>query len=200
MSLTELHLALLAGAPRHGYDIKQEHDAWFPDSRPLPFGQVYATLARLQRDGLAEVVETRVDGGPERTVYALTDQGVQRLRAWLSEPAPPTGTGAEEIVRKTIAALHTGIDVRGYVARQRAAHLRQMRDLGQVPPDAAPAERLVREHLIAHLDADLRWLDLATDLLRTPAGTPHAPVDAASTPPEGPPPAAFPATPERTSS
>ncbi|WP_138758795.1 PadR family transcriptional regulator [Modestobacter altitudinis] len=167
MSLTELHLALLAGAPRHGYDIKQEHDAWFPDSRPLPFGQVYATLARLQRDGLAEVVETRVDGGPERTVYALTDAGDERLRAWLTEPAPPTGTGAEEIVRKTIAALHTGIDVQGHVARQRAVHLRRMRELGQVPPGASPAERLVREHLIAHLDADLRWLDLATDLLRS---------------------------------
>ncbi|MPQ96698.1 PadR family transcriptional regulator [Modestobacter sp. I12A-02628] len=172
MSLTELHLALLAGAPRHGYDIKQEHDAWFPDSRPLPFGQVYATLARLQRDGLAEVVETRVDGGPERTVYALTAEGEQRLRTWLAEPAPPTGTGAEEIVRKTIAALHTGIDVQGYVARQRTAHLRRMRELGQVPAGAGPAERLVREHLVAHLDADLRWLDLATDLLRTPSPRP----------------------------
>lgn len=103
-------------------------------------------------------------------------------------------------VSQGIAALHTGIDVQGYVARQRAAHLRRMRELGQVPPGAGPAERLVREHLVAHLDADLRWLDLATELLRTPAGTPHDPVAAASTPPEGPPPAAFPVTPERTSS
>jgi len=170
MSLTELHLALLAGAPRHGYDIKQKHDAWFPDGRPLPFGQVYATLGRLQRDGLAEVVETRVDGGPERTVYALTAQGAQRLNAWLAEPAAPTGAGAEDIVRKTIAALHTGIDVQGFVGRQRAAHLRRMRELQQAPPGAGPAERLVREHLIAHLDADLRWLDLATDLLPVTAG------------------------------
>ena len=137
MSLTELHLALLAGAPRHGYDIKQEHDSWFPDTRPLPYGQVYATLARLQRDGLAEVVETRVDGGPERTVYALTDEGSARLRAWLAEPAAPTGVGAEEIVRKTVSALHTGIDVPGFVARQRAAHLRRIRDLQA--PRPAPA-------------------------------------------------------------
>src|SRR3569833_2668728 len=107
MSLTELHLALLAGAPRHGYDIKQEHDSWFPDSRPLPFGQVYATLARLQRDGLAEVVETKVEGGPERTVYAHTNKNSRQQRGWLAEPAAPTGTGSEEIVRKTIAALHT---------------------------------------------------------------------------------------------
>ena len=168
MSLTELHLALLAGAPRHGYDIKQEHDSWFPDTRPLPYGQVYATLARLQRDGLAEVVETRIDGGPERTVYALTADGSERLRAWLAEPAAPTGAGAEEIVRKTVSALHTGIDVPGFVARQRAAHLRRIRDLQSTPPGAGPAERLVREHLIAHLDADLRWLELAAELLLSP--------------------------------
>ncbi|MGY1670323.1 PadR family transcriptional regulator [Geodermatophilus sp. SYSU D00710] len=170
MSLTELHLALLAGSPRHGYDIKQEHDSWFPDTRPLPYGQVYATLARLQRDGLTEVVETRVEGGPERTVYALTAEGAARLRAWLAEPAAPTGVGAEEIVRKTVAALHTGIDVAGFVARQRAAHLRRIRELQATSPGAGAAERLVREHLIAHLDADLRWLELATDLLPAPDG------------------------------
>jgi DNA-binding PadR family transcriptional regulator len=122
----------------------------------------------LQRDGLAEVVETRVDGGPERTVYALTAHGSARLRAWLAEPAAPTGAGAEEIVRKTVAALHTGIDVSGFIARQRAAHLRRIRDLQDTPPGSGPAERLVREHLIAHLDADLRWLELATELLPTP--------------------------------
>ena len=180
MSLTELHLALLAGTPRHGYDIKHEHDAWFPDNRPLPFGQVYATLARLQRDGLAQVVETRVEGGPERTVYALTEQGERRLRDWLAEPAAATGSGAEEIVRKTIAALHTGIDVQGFVRRQRAAHLRRMRELQRDPPGVGPAERLVREHLLAHLDADLRWLELATDLVPSgnggqPATTPSDP-------------------------
>ncbi|SDP33822.1 DNA-binding transcriptional regulator, PadR family [Klenkia soli] len=181
MSLTEVHLALLAGAPRHGYEIKREHDAWFPDTRPLPFGQVYATLARLQRDGLAEVVETRIESGPERTVYALTADGVARLRAWLAEPAVATGSGAEEIVRKTIAALHTGIDVDGFIARQRAAHLRCIRDLQAEPPHTAPAERLVREHLIAHLDADLRWLEQAAELL--PASPPpgSAPTDVVPT-------------------
>jgi hypothetical protein len=102
------------------------------------------------------------------------------LHAWLAEPAAPTGAGAEEIVRKTIAALHTGIDVQGFVGRQRAAHLRRMRELQQTPPGAGPAERLVREHLIAHLDADLRWLDLATDLL--PAAAVSRPV---RTDPEG---------------
>lgn len=172
MSLPELHLALLVGVPRHGYDLKREHDTWFPDTRPLPFGQVYATLARLQRDGLAEVVGTEAGNGPERTVYALTAEGEQRLRAWLAEPADATASGAEEIVRKTVAALHTGIDVDGFVARQRAHHLRRIRELRAHPPGTTPSERLVREHLVAHLDADLRWLEHAAELAPTEPGDP----------------------------
>jgi len=165
MSLAELHLALLAGAPRHGYDIKQIHDSWFPGTRPLPYGQVYATLARLQRDGLVKVVETRVDGGPERTVYALTAEGSARLCGWLAEPAAPTGIGAEEIVRKTGAALRSGIDVSGFIARQQVAHVRRVHDLHATAAGADPAERLVRAHLLAHLEADLRWLKLVAELL-----------------------------------
>ena len=173
MSLVEVHLALLLRGPRHGYEVKKEHDSWFPGSRPLPFGQVYATLARLVRDGLAEVVETRSDGGPERTVYAVTPAGLVRLETWLGEPAPPATTGAEDIVRKTVVALlapssHTA---RAVVLRQRAAHLRRMRDLqsqrGGEGARTDTAAHLVHRHALLHLDADLRWLDEAVDTLTT---------------------------------
>jgi DNA-binding PadR family transcriptional regulator len=107
VSLPELHLALLLNGPAHGYEVKQTYDRWFPAAKPLAFGQVYATLARLVRDGLAEVAGTQSDGGPERTVYTVTEAGKQRLRTWLSEPAPPTVTGTEDLVRKTITALRT---------------------------------------------------------------------------------------------
>jgi DNA-binding PadR family transcriptional regulator len=163
MATAEIILALLRQGPAHGYDLKHDHDEWFPDARPLAFGQVYATLARLERDGLVEVVETMVDGGPERTVYALTDAGHQRVMDWLAELAAVGGNGAEEIVRKTVAALRTGADPRRFLAAQRAAHLRRIRELADGAPDGDPAARLARDHLVAHLDADLRWLDLAVE-------------------------------------
>lgn len=174
MSLTEVHLALLSRGPCHGYDVKRSYDAWFPEARPLPFGQVYATLARLVRDGLAEVVETRVEGGPERTVYALTQDGRERLAAWLAEPAPPATNGSEELVRKAVAALQlSGADGSGAVlSRQRAAHLRVM---GRLQDDAAlspdPAVRLARRYAVLHLDADLRWLEEAVLELTSPPGS-----------------------------
>jgi DNA-binding PadR family transcriptional regulator len=163
MATNEVVLALLRNGPAHGYDIKRGHDAWFPDARPLAFGQVYATLGRLERSGHVEVVETRTEGGPERTVYALTERGVSQLRDWLAEPAGAAASSADEIVRKTVAALRIGADAAAFLARQRAAHLRRMRELADQPTDGDPAARLARDHVVAHLDADLRWLDLAVE-------------------------------------
>ena len=40
-------LGLLDREPSHGYDLKRDYDTYFGRGRPLPFGQVYATLARL---------------------------------------------------------------------------------------------------------------------------------------------------------
>ena len=182
MATNEVVLALLRRGPAHGYDLKRDHDAWFPDARPLAFGQVYATLGRLQRTGQVEVLETQTAGGPERTVYALTDSGEQQLRDWLAEPAQAAASSAEEIVRKTVAALRTGADAAGFLARQRVAHLRRIRDLSAAPTDVDPAARLARDHLIAHLDADLRWLDLAVE--RVAAGGRHADEQAPTTPEE----------------
>ena len=72
MSLGMVLLGVLADGPAHGYDLKKVYDDRFPSARPLAYGQVYATLGRLERDGLVETVETAQGAGPERTVYALS--------------------------------------------------------------------------------------------------------------------------------
>jgi DNA-binding PadR family transcriptional regulator len=166
MATAELVLSLLRDGPAHGYDVKRGHDAWFPDAKPLAFGQVYATLARLERDGLAEVVDRGSGGGPERTVYAITAAGRKHLDAWLVEPVLPASGGADEIVRKLVAGLRTGADPGELLARQRVTHLRRIRELKQTAVGDSLAARLARDHLVAHLDADLRWLDDSADLIR----------------------------------
>ncbi len=172
MPLAELHLALLSLRPAHGYDLKREYDASFPNARPLPFSQVYSTLGRLVRDGLAEVIETRSEGGPERIVYAITDAGREQLRNWFAEPAPPTATGAEDLVRKVILALRTGDCVSSVVAGQRVAHLRAMQTLSTAPPDGDDLGAwLARRYAALHLEADLRWLDGAATALDAAAST-----------------------------
>lgn len=160
MSLGAVLLGVLATGPAHGYDLKRAHDDRFPAARPLAYGQVYATLSRLQRDGLVEAVETRQDAGPERTVYALTDAGREELRRWLDQTEQPGPYAADELVRKTITALHTGADSREFLVRQRSVHLEAMRVLTRQRAAAAePGTRIALDHTLAHLDADLRWLE-----------------------------------------
>ena len=174
MATPDALLALLAGGPRHGYDLKRAHDAWYAGLRPLAFGQVYATLARLERDGLVGVAHTESGGGPERVVYELTPQGRERLDAWLAEPAEPGVAGADELIRKTLAAYHLQSDVDGVVARQRATHLRRLRSLQEATgSDGEIGSSMATDHTLLHLDADLRWLDLAAERMRS--GPPGAP-------------------------
>jgi DNA-binding PadR family transcriptional regulator len=121
---------------------------------------VYASLARLERDGLVEAVETRQEGGPERTVYAITDAGGAALRAWLGEPEVPAKYGADELVRKTVTALQLGVDHERFLDRQTAAHMDVMRGLTQERSSVEdPGTRIALEHRLVHLDADLRWLE-----------------------------------------
>jgi DNA-binding PadR family transcriptional regulator len=165
MATAELVLGLLHGGPAHGYDVKRGHDAWFPDSRPLAFGQVYTTLSRLERDELVEVVDRGSEGGPERTVYGLTEKGRAHLADWLAEPIQPALGAVDEMVRKVVATIHTGEDATAFLARQRSSHLRRIRELRAANADQdddTPA-RLVRDFVAVHLDADLRWLDGAID-------------------------------------
>ncbi|ADB35666.1 transcriptional regulator, PadR-like family [Kribbella flavida DSM 17836] len=165
MATAELVLGLLSGGAAHGYDVKRGHDAWFPDSRPLAFGQVYSTLARLERDGLVEVAERTAGGGPDRRVFAITEKGRKHLEDWLADPVPPAWGTADEMLRKLVAALRTGGDPTAFLARQRANHLRRIRELQDAPPAGDPTAHLVRSYLVAHLDADLRWLDSALERL-----------------------------------
>ena len=164
MSVGHVLLGVLAAGPAHGYELKREHDQRFPSAKPLAFGQVYATLARLERDGLVEVAESSQDGGPERTAYVLTPAGAQALDAWLAEPEPAGPYPADDLVRKTVTALRRGTDAAAYLRRQRQAHLQRMRELIALQERTSDASaRIAVDHVITHLDADLRWLETAAD-------------------------------------
>lgn len=163
MSTAHVLLGLLARGSRHGYDLKREHDARLPRARPLAFGQVYATLGRLVRDGLIEEAGQGKEGGPERTTFALTDQGRTELDAWLSRAEPPSPYVQSTLFAKVVVALLVADDVttaRRYLSTQRTAHLARMRDLTKTKTDAgvSVADVVAADFSLAHLDADLRWM------------------------------------------
>lgn len=164
MSTPHVLLGFLSTGDRHGYELKREHDTRFPRARPLAFGQVYATLERLVRDGLVTVAGTERGEGPERIRYALTPPGREALAAWLAEVEAPAPFVVNALFAKVVVALLTGYPADAYLRAQRAAHLTRMRELTHLKlgPGATLSEVVSADYALAHLDADLQWLDLTT--------------------------------------
>ena len=161
MSVGYALLGLLEDRPRYGYDLKREYDERFAKARPLRFGQVYATLARLLRDGRIDIRAVEAGSGPERKLYAITRPGVAELERWLRQPEPADPHLQSVLFMKVVLALLSGRPAAEVLDTQRAAHLESMRDLTRRKASGRPGDALVADYALFHMEADLRWIELA---------------------------------------
>lgn len=145
MSVRQGMLAILSESPMHGYQLKQEFEARTGGTWPVNIGQVYTTLARLQRDGLVDALPVE-DGAPER--FALTDAGRDEVVAWWTEPVRRDSPARDELaIKLALAVTVPGVDVRAIVQMQRTESLRALRDFTRLKSrprpsgEVAPARR-----------------------------------------------------------
>lgn len=160
MAIGHALLGLLEEGPRHGYELKRAYDEYLGHDRPLHYGQVYSTLARLLRNGLVEVDSVEPGEGPERKRYAATAAGVTDMERWLGTPVQPETYLQSTMYTKVILALLTGREAAEILDTQRSAHLAQMRELTARKQWGDLADQLICDHALFHLEADLRWLEL----------------------------------------
>jgi DNA-binding PadR family transcriptional regulator len=86
-------LSLLELEPMHPYEMQQRiRDYAIDEVVKVAHGSLYHTVERLAGQGLIEPIETTREGRrPERTVYAITDQGRDeahsRLREFIVRPS-----------------------------------------------------------------------------------------------------------------
>ena len=157
-------LALLAAGPAHGYELKQALEQRFGSALPpLNAGQVYTTLARLERDGLVVGAEVPDDSRQKR-VYELTPAGRAELEAWIATPTAGTRL-RDEFFLKLVFAAAGGIDGGAVIERQRRATLQALRDLTSVGGNGNDAAALLADGAALHLEADLKWLELCEQRL-----------------------------------
>jgi DNA-binding PadR family transcriptional regulator len=167
MSTGHVLLGLLSSGPLHGYELKRAYDHRLPQAKPLGFGQVYATLGRLERDGLVMPNDNDQAGGPERTAFGITPRGRDSLDAWLGAVEPPAPHVTSVLLTKvTVALLAAGEQrAREYLIAQREAHSARLREYTMLKTDPATrfSDVIAADYAIAHLDADLRWLRTTLD-------------------------------------
>ncbi len=143
----------------YGYQLRTEFDATTGSTWPLNVGQVYTTLARLERDGLVGAGEQDDEG---RVRYAITDAGREELAAWFATPVASSDRPRDELaIKLALAVTVPGVDVGTVVQRQRAATITAMQDLTRLK-QAGKEElswMLVLDSMRFQLEAEVRWLD-----------------------------------------
>ena len=155
-------LSLLERGPMYGYQLRAEFEASTGATWPLNVGQVYTTLARLERDGLVEATgEADPDG---RVTYRITDAGRAEVLRWFATPVDRESRPRDELAIKLAMALTTpGVDAHRVIQAQRTATLRSLQDLTRLKARADEvadaAWLLVLESMIFKAEAEVRWLD-----------------------------------------
>ncbi|MFJ3922531.1 PadR family transcriptional regulator [Streptomyces sp. NPDC090022] len=170
MSIRHGLLALLDTGPRYGSQLRTEFESRTGSTWPLNVGQVYTTLARLERDGLV------APGGEDdagHTLYTITDAGRTELADWYERPVDRTNPPRDELsIKLAMAVGSPGVDIRAVIQAQRHATIKAMQDYTRLKAQALAAietgqshERddvawlLVLEQLIFQTEAEARWLD-----------------------------------------
>ena len=160
-------LGILGTRPGYGYDLKHDYDRLFGAEKPLAFGQVYATLARLLKHGLIELLGDEAGGGPDRKRYRITATGRAHVTEWLFSADAVSASLQSNLFAKTVVALLLGDDAEHLLDVQRAGHLDRMRELTRRKQGADLATVLMCDHALFHIEADLRWIDLTQARLST---------------------------------
>src|ERR1700710_2179604 len=126
MSIRHGLLALLDRGPRYGYQLRTEFEARTGATWPLNVGQVYTTLARLDRDGLVEAAGADAEG---HVYYRVTDAGRAEVASWFATPVSRTSPPRDELaIKLAMAVTVPGVDVRAVVQGQRTATMRALQD------------------------------------------------------------------------
>lgn len=156
-------LAMLAKEASHGYELRGRlRSALGPVGEAMNAGQIYVTLARLEKAGL--VTSERSAGladRPDRKVYGLTPEGQQRVAEWMAEVGWPNPDLAEFHLKLVAAAAAGLADPLGIIDAQRRELLRRLRDAqraAMAEPDGSDGGLLL-EGIGLRLQADLRWLE-----------------------------------------
>jgi DNA-binding PadR family transcriptional regulator len=169
-------LGLLLERPSYGYEVLVRFRRAFDVGRWAITPQaLYASLDRLERDGLIEPIVTAagdVSRRQPKTPYRVTADGARALRHFLEVPMSPDPTRAEFLVRLQCAASKDSDALLRMLEGYEHACLGELGRLQEADALAAPGtlvERLALEDRRLGIQARLTWIDFARQQLRSAA-------------------------------
>jgi DNA-binding PadR family transcriptional regulator len=173
-SLGLIVLWMLIGEPMHVYRMQKQLEAQGKDRvvNVRSRATLYQTIERLVRDGLVEVAHTeRVEGYPDRVVYAVTEAGRETARTWLREMLRTTHNEYPDFIAAVSILFVLSPDEARAELEARAETLAAEHADSEAAVTGAPAGLprlflLEEECRKAVVDAELEWVQGVIDDLR----------------------------------
>lgn len=167
MAIRYAILGLLAEEPMHGYRLKEVFDQRVSPLWGLTTGQIYQSLAILERAALVEGRGERKGRRPTRRVYTITEAGKRNLDEWLRSPTSTSRPFREELVIRLMMLGETGADVLLETVERQAdeatallAHVARLRTRLASDRRGVDLPAVFLASLTHHLEADLKNLEL----------------------------------------
>lgn len=189
MSLNIAILGFLYSQPYSGYDLKKVFDQSVRHFWPADQAQIYRTLGKLTKRGLAEMEVVHQEDRPDRKVYHITERGRKELLRWLAAPHAMQDTRSAELIQ----VFFSGDLSDEQVLKNFERHARQLRSLIDVytgiPLDPScttndPHDRRRKFYRLLTLEcgffnakAELAWTESVIERLKNADYTLHLSVE-----------------------
>jgi DNA-binding PadR family transcriptional regulator len=132
-------LGMIRSAPKSGYEIKAAVDGSTRFFWAASYGQIYPELKRLSEAGMVVGVEAPT-GGRQRTVYEITADGEEELKAWLRQPPHTYEMRDEGLLKLFFAAALPPEEAVEILRAMRAYRLAVGEQLRAMEPEAVAKE------------------------------------------------------------
>lgn len=164
-------LGFLRRQSMHGYEIHQQ----LSDATGLGLvwrlkqSQLYALLAKLEREGYVTTTVEYQDTRPPRKMFELTEAGRRAFLEWVERPVPQGRKLRLDFLAKFYFAQLEGPDVAlRLIEGQRATcrdWLRQQEEEADLLRQSRPYDWLVHKFRMGQIEAMLAWLDTCQEML-----------------------------------
>lgn len=170
MSLKYAILALLYQGEIHGYELGKQLALTLKSDWEVKLGQIPITLQRLEQAGFVSFHMAEADAAPERKIYRLTDAGLQALAEWYTEGEVRDYRMSDSFYLKLVfSLLDAPISPEQVLVAQKRRLYQELHDVMQVRNETNPQTNLplflMLETVVAHIEADIHWLDMCAERL-----------------------------------
>lgn len=162
-------LGFLRDGPQHGYQLYQV----VSDSSGLSLvwrlkqSQLYALLAKLEKDGYLTSVLQNQEPHPPRRVFKLTSSGRKAYLDWLVSPVVVPRLVRQEFLAKLYFLREDKESARQLISRQRNICQGWLDEFGQKAGQnsAGSYPSLTFQYRMSQIEGMLRWLEICSQAL-----------------------------------